>query len=175
MQQPTWQHPALKHLPWPAGNGGGAAAKQPPPRGWSPHLPLGKLALLLALLAGASALHGPAPCAAASPGALAPAIPSSLTAVLPPPALLLAPAGVVASDMLKLAVPCPSLSYWLRATAMIPVTLATLFAVRWEVLLPAPRSRPRRQAGRLARRSWPLPRSLCGCRLSCRTATRFGT
>lgn len=26
--------------------------------------------------------------------------------------------------------PCPSLSYWLRATAMVPVTLLTLLGVR---------------------------------------------
>lgn len=54
----------------------------------------------------------------------------------PPPQPLPTPsrprtlAGVVASDVLKLQVACPSLAYWLCATVMVPITVATLFAVR---------------------------------------------
>lgn len=47
-----------------------------------------------------------------------------------PPSLLLLCAGVVGFDILKSLAPCPSLSYWLRATAMVPVTLLTLLGVR---------------------------------------------
>ena len=39
-------------------------------------------------------------------------------------------AGVVLSDVLKTHAACPSLAYWLRATAMVPLALAVLFAVR---------------------------------------------
>lgn len=39
-------------------------------------------------------------------------------------------AGVVGFDILKSLAPCPSASYWLRATAMVPVTLLTLLGVR---------------------------------------------
>jgi hypothetical protein len=46
-------------------------------------------------------------------------------------------AGVVVSDVLKGRALCPSLSYWLAATAMIPVTVATMLAVRW-ALPPVP-------------------------------------
>lgn len=37
---------------------------------------------------------------------------------------------MVGSDVLKMHARCPSLAYWLRATAMVPITLAALFAVR---------------------------------------------
>ena len=37
---------------------------------------------------------------------------------------------MVGFDLLKSQVPCPSLAYWLRATAMAPVTLLALLAVR---------------------------------------------
>lgn len=39
--------------------------------------------------------------------------------------------GVVAGDLLKMRAACPSLAYWLRATAMLPVTIGALLAVRW--------------------------------------------
>ena len=42
--------------------------------------------------------------------------------------------GVVASDVAKGFAPCPSLSYWLRAAAMVPVTLLVLLAVRRHLL-----------------------------------------
>ena len=51
---------------------------------------------------------------------------------------LAVPAGVVVSDILKHFAACPSLSYWIRATAMIPVTIVTLLAVRWAGLPRAP-------------------------------------
>lgn len=150
--QQTWQHPALKHQLALAGSGGSGA--KPLARGaWTPHLPLGKLAVLLALLAGGcpglgAAVSGlcctqgtpdghqlrqqQARAAAGSPMCFAKVNPAWISPACP--ALPPCPAGVVASDMLKLQVPCPSLSYWLRATSMVPVTLAALFAVRWGLL-----------------------------------------
>jgi uncharacterized membrane protein YfcA len=57
---------------------------------------------------------------------------------------LLLAAGVVGFDILKSLAPCPSLSYWLRATAMVPVTLATLLGVRSYLLR---KDRAQRAAG----------------------------
>lgn len=48
--------------------------------------------------------------------------------------------GVVAADMAKARLRCPSLLYWLAAASMVPVTLAALAAVRWRLLAKAKRA-----------------------------------
>lgn len=151
----------LKELTEPLlGPGGGAPAAQqgqqpaalrPCKRRWKAEVPVGKVAILAALLLGGC---GQAGVRAAVQGACwdacmrcscsgthlsfrptlasrhshPPPHPTSLTSPLAaaPPH----PAGVVVSDTLRAGLPCPSLPFWVAALSMVPVTLVVLALVR---------------------------------------------
>ncbi len=141
----TW--PYKDTAQWSSGRkGGGSGGQAGRQRRWRPHVPWGKLAVLMLLLAGATLLGLHCWLAAVRAcrilqqdqrqlssssrfrlrtGCTASCPLPDVTALTPPPA------GVVGFDILKSLAPCPSRSYWLRATAMVPVTLLTLLGVRW--------------------------------------------
>lgn len=151
----------LKELTEPLlGPGGGAPAAQqgqqpaalrPCKRRWKAEVPVGKVAILAALLLGGcgqagvrAALQGACwdacmrcSCSGthlsfrptlASRHSHPPPHPTSLTSPLAaaPPH----PAGVVVSDTLRAGLPCPSLPFWVAALSMVPVTLVVLALVR---------------------------------------------